>query len=128
MIQDNVKMAMEEEWCGISCGYALQAIVANAKASELKPPTKFLTPAEAYPMGDTIFLLTQGQYYGCIAAVSRASKPSMGKITVYLRLFLKIYSHKIHLIPYENNKLKDTDTAAEALSTFQSKCVCFSSN
>ncbi|XP_047520922.1 5'-3' exoribonuclease 1 isoform X3 [Pieris napi] len=85
VIQDNVRMAMEEEWCDTPCGYAFQAIVANAKASELKPPAKYLTPTEAYPTGDTVFLLTQGQYYGCLATVVNADAARSGRIKVCVR-------------------------------------------
>ncbi|CAH2216259.1 jg24358, partial [Pararge aegeria aegeria] len=59
-------MVMEEEWCKVACGYALQGVV-SAVATQIRPPSKFLTPREAYPPGDHCFLLTNGQYYGCLA-------------------------------------------------------------
>ncbi|XP_052738346.1 5'-3' exoribonuclease 1 [Bicyclus anynana] len=67
-IQDNVSMVLEEEWCKVACGYALQSVVA-AVATHPRPPAKFLTPRDAYPPGDHCFLLTNGQYYGCMATV-----------------------------------------------------------
>ncbi|CAG4976578.1 unnamed protein product [Colias eurytheme] len=83
-IQDNTSMVLEEEWCEMACGYALQATVANAKATMLKPPAKFLTPGEAYPAGDKLFLLTMGQYYGCLAVVGAEAIRS-GRIKVTVR-------------------------------------------
>ncbi|VVD04059.1 unnamed protein product [Leptidea sinapis] len=82
IIQDNTRMVLEEDWCTMPCGYALQAIVPNVKCSQLRPPTKFYTPAEAYPPGDSVFLLTQGQYYGCLATVVSSDSVRSGRIKV----------------------------------------------
>ncbi|XP_045764517.1 5'-3' exoribonuclease 1 isoform X1 [Maniola jurtina] len=83
IIQDNVSMVREEEWCKVACGYALQGVV-SAVATQMQPPTKFLTPRQAYPPGDHCFLLTNGQYYGCMATVvsSEAIKSSRIKVNV----------------------------------------------
>lgn len=69
IIQDNTQMVLEPEWCSVACGYALQAIVCNVNAYVADVTTKFATPQEAYPPGENVFLLTQGQYYGCLAKV-----------------------------------------------------------
>ncbi|CAK1552844.1 unnamed protein product [Leptosia nina] len=84
-IQNNVHMVMEEEWCQTPCGYALQAVVADAKAANLRPPAKFLTITDAYPTGDSVFLLTQGQYYGCLATVVSSEAARSGRIKVCVR-------------------------------------------
>lgn len=62
-------MALEPEWCAVPCGYALQAVVCNVAAHQADVTTRFSTPQEAYPPGERVFLLTQGQYYGCLATV-----------------------------------------------------------
>ncbi|KAJ8732983.1 hypothetical protein PYW07_015582 [Mythimna separata] len=67
MIQDNVKMVQEPEWCSVPCGYASQAVVRDVRAHIIQEGGKFSTPQEAYPPGDTVFLLTQGQHYGAHA-------------------------------------------------------------
>lgn len=73
MIQDNVSMALEEQWSSVPCGYALQATLAALPAA-LLPPLKYRTPQQAYPPGDRVFLLTRGPYYGCEATVSSAHR------------------------------------------------------
>ncbi|XP_063821107.1 5'-3' exoribonuclease 1 [Ostrinia nubilalis] len=70
MIQDNVAMVREPEWCSVACGYARHAVVTDVSAHVVAQPSRFHTPQEAYPPGDKVFLLTQGQYYGCLATVS----------------------------------------------------------
>ncbi|CAH2075536.1 unnamed protein product, partial [Iphiclides podalirius] len=68
VIQENCRMVQEPQWCSVPCGYALQAAVwGAAAASAPAPPAAFRTPREAYPPGDRVFLLTHGQYYGCLA-------------------------------------------------------------
>uniref|UniRef100_A0A2A4JDB6 5'-3' exoribonuclease 1 n=1 Tax=Heliothis virescens TaxID=7102 RepID=A0A2A4JDB6_HELVI len=67
MIQDNVTMVQEPEWCSVACGYAHQAVLRDVRAHTIQEGGKFSTPQEAYPPGDTVFLLTQGQHYGSLA-------------------------------------------------------------
>ncbi|CAK1604510.1 unnamed protein product [Parnassius mnemosyne] len=85
IIQDNVKMVQDPEWCEVACGYALQAVVARAAAYVHEAPGKFLSPQQAYPPGDTVFLLTHGQYYGCMATVVESDTIRSGRIKVCVR-------------------------------------------
>ncbi|CAH2107035.1 unnamed protein product [Euphydryas editha] len=84
VISDNVSMALEEQWSSVPCGYALQAILAELPAA-LLPPVRYRTPQQAYPPGDHVFLLTQGQYYGCMATVVSSDAPRSGRIKVCVR-------------------------------------------
>ncbi|RVE42242.1 hypothetical protein evm_013101 [Chilo suppressalis] len=82
VIQDNTRMVSEPEWCTIPCGYALHAVVKDVSAHIIQEATKFSTPQEAYPIGDKVFLLTQGQYYGCLASVVESETVRSGRIKV----------------------------------------------
>ncbi|XP_073951725.1 5'-3' exoribonuclease pacman isoform X1 [Choristoneura fumiferana] len=82
LIQDNVQMVLEPEWCSIPCGYAYQAVVADVREHVIQEAGKFSTPQEAYPPGDKVFLLTAGQYYGCMAQVVDAEAVRSGRIKV----------------------------------------------
>ncbi|CAH1644535.1 unnamed protein product [Spodoptera littoralis] len=82
MIQDNVKMVEEPEWCTIPCGYALQAVVTDVTAHILQEGGRFSTLQEAYPNGDSVFLLTQGQHYGAHATVVESESIRNGRIKV----------------------------------------------
>ncbi|RVE39742.1 hypothetical protein evm_015608, partial [Chilo suppressalis] len=75
-------MVSEPEWCTIPCGYALHAVVKDVSAHIIQEATKFSTPQEAYPIGDKVFLLTQGQYYGCLASVVESETVRSGRIKV----------------------------------------------
>lgn len=77
MIQDNVRMVQEPEWCSIPCGYAAQAVLREVRAHVIQEGGKFSTPQEAYPPGDSVFLLTQGQHYGAHATVSTVPESVM---------------------------------------------------
>lgn len=70
ILEKNVQMTLEPEWCQVPCGYALQAVVTDVKAHVIETVTKYSTPQEAFPSGGEVFLLTQGQYYGSLAKVS----------------------------------------------------------
>ncbi|CAG9784859.1 unnamed protein product [Diatraea saccharalis] len=85
VIQDNVQMVSEPEWCSIPCGYALHAVVKDVSAHIMQDVGKFSTPQEAYPPGDKVFLLTQGQYYGCLATVVESDSIRSGRIKVCVR-------------------------------------------
>ncbi|XP_047526859.1 5'-3' exoribonuclease 1 isoform X3 [Vanessa atalanta] len=85
VVEDNVSMALEEQWCTVSCGYALQATLATLPGAQQRPPARYLTPQQAYPPGDQVFLLTQGQYYGCLATVVSADTQRSGRIKVCVR-------------------------------------------
>ncbi|XP_068630377.1 5'-3' exoribonuclease 1 [Battus philenor] len=85
IIQDNTRMVQEAEWCDIACGYALQAVVPKASSYVSETPAKYRTPQEAYPPGDNVFLLTQGQYYGCLATVVDSEAIRSGRIKVSIR-------------------------------------------
>ncbi|XP_060800903.1 5'-3' exoribonuclease 1 [Amyelois transitella] len=84
LIQDNNRIAFEPEWCSVACGYAYQAIVKDVKEHVLQLAGRFSTPQEAYPAGDEVFLLTQGQYYGCLATVVDSELIRNGRIKVCL--------------------------------------------
>ncbi|XP_063890311.1 5'-3' exoribonuclease 1 isoform X1 [Helicoverpa armigera] len=85
MIQDNVSMVQEPEWCSVPCGYAHQAVVKDVRAHVIQEGGKFSTPQEAYPPGDTVFLLTQGQHYGSLATVVDSESVRSGRIKVMVR-------------------------------------------
>ncbi|XP_045534425.1 5'-3' exoribonuclease 1 [Papilio machaon] len=85
IIQDNTKMVRKAEWCEVPCGYALQAVVPSANAYVTQTPGKFCSPQEAYPAGDHVFLLTQGQYYGCLAKIVESEGMGSGRIKVLVR-------------------------------------------
>ncbi|KAJ8731787.1 hypothetical protein PYW08_014517 [Mythimna loreyi] len=85
MIQDNVRMVQEPEWCSIPCGYASQAVVRDVRAHIIQEGGKFSTPQEAYPPGDSVFLLTQGQHYGSHATVVDSESIRSGRIKVLVR-------------------------------------------
>ena len=70
LIQDNVRMVQEPEWCAIPCGYAAQAVLRDVRAHVLPDGGQYSTPQEAYPPGSSVFLLTHGQHYGAHATVS----------------------------------------------------------
>ncbi|KAL0891892.1 hypothetical protein ABMA27_015146 [Loxostege sticticalis] len=82
MIQDNTKMVREPEWCSVPCGYALHAVVTDVSAHVIQQANQFSTPQEAYPPGDQVFLLTQGQYYGCYATVIDSEAIRNGRMKV----------------------------------------------
>lgn len=82
IIQDNVKMVQEPEWCTVQCGYAYQAVVKDVKAHIIQEGGKFSTPQEAYPPGDNVFLLTYGQHYGSLATVVDSGNIRSGRIKV----------------------------------------------
>ncbi|XP_045446077.1 5'-3' exoribonuclease 1 [Melitaea cinxia] len=84
VIQDNVSMALEEQWSSVPCGYALQATLAALPAA-LLPPLRYRTPQQAYPPGDRVFLLTRGPYYGCEATVLSSDAPRSGRIKLSVR-------------------------------------------
>ncbi|XP_026751467.1 5'-3' exoribonuclease 1 isoform X2 [Galleria mellonella] len=84
LIQDNSQIAIEPEWCQVPCGYALQAVV-RAAVDLHGAPTRYRTPQEAYPSGDTVFLLTPGQYYGCLATVIDSESIRSGRIKVQVQ-------------------------------------------
>ncbi|XP_072940485.1 5'-3' exoribonuclease 1 [Epargyreus clarus] len=67
VVADASRMAVEETWCAVACGYALQTAVSAASA--VPPPARYSTPRHAYPPGDLVFLRTLGPYYGCLATV-----------------------------------------------------------
>ncbi|CAH0700170.1 unnamed protein product [Spodoptera exigua] len=85
MIQDNVNMVQEPEWCSVPCGYALQAVVTDVRAHIIQEGGRFSTPQEAYPTGDSVFLLTQGQHYGAHATVVDSECIRSGRIKVAVR-------------------------------------------
>jgi hypothetical protein len=64
-------MVSEPEWCAVPCGYAAQAVLRDVSAHVVQEVGRFATPLDAYPPGDTVFLLTRGQYYGCLATVPK---------------------------------------------------------
>ncbi|XP_061709907.1 5'-3' exoribonuclease 1 isoform X1 [Cydia pomonella] len=82
LIQDNTQMVFEPEWCSIACGYAYQAVVRDVSEHVIQEAGKFSTPQEAYPVGSKVFLLTQGQYYGCMATVVDSEAVRNGRIKV----------------------------------------------
>ncbi|XP_049866314.1 5'-3' exoribonuclease 1 isoform X2 [Pectinophora gossypiella] len=84
-IQDNTQMVQDPEWCSVPCGYALQAVVKDVSAHIVQEAGKYSTPLEAYPPGDHVFLLTQGQYYGCLATVVDSESIRSGRIKVCVR-------------------------------------------
>ncbi|CAH0728977.1 unnamed protein product, partial [Brenthis ino] len=83
VIEDNTRMSVREQWCAVACGYALQAVVRAARAPA--PPPAPPAPRAAYPPGDTVFLVTKGQYYGCMATVVSAEAIRSGRIKVCVR-------------------------------------------
>ncbi|XP_053603077.1 5'-3' exoribonuclease 1 isoform X2 [Plodia interpunctella] len=85
LVQDNSRIVLEPEWCSVPCGYAYQAIVKDVKEHVLQLAGKFSTPQEAYPPGEPVFLLTQGQYYGCLATVVDSESIRSGRIKVSVR-------------------------------------------
>ncbi|XP_075970890.1 5'-3' exoribonuclease pacman isoform X2 [Anticarsia gemmatalis] len=84
VIQDNVKMVQEAEWCAVPCGYALQAVVPDVRAHVIQEGGQFSTPQEAYPPGSHVFLLTAGQHYGSLATVVDSECIKSGRIKVSL--------------------------------------------
>ncbi|XP_028162339.1 5'-3' exoribonuclease 1 [Ostrinia furnacalis] len=82
MIQDNVAMVREPEWCSVACGYARHAVVTDVSAHVVAQTSRFHTPQEAYPPGDKVFLLTQGQYYGCLATLVESEGVRNGRMKV----------------------------------------------
>ncbi|KAJ2946889.1 hypothetical protein O0L34_g16222 [Tuta absoluta] len=82
VIQDNSRMVQEPEWCSVPCGYALQATVKDVSAYIVQGTDKYSTPQQAYPPGDNVFLLTQGDYYGCLATVVDSDTVRSGRIKV----------------------------------------------
>lgn len=82
-------MVAEPEWCTVPCGYAYQTVLKDVSAHIVQEADKFSTPQEAYPPGDHVFLLMQGQYYGCLATVSVKS---------FLRLMVNTPSWLINLV------------------------------
>ncbi|CAH0626780.1 unnamed protein product [Chrysodeixis includens] len=85
VIQGNVQMVQEPEWCSIPCGYAYQAVVKDVRAHVIQEGGRYSTPQEAYPPGDTVFLLTQGQHYGSMATVVDSECIKSGRIKVCVR-------------------------------------------
>ncbi|XP_012550791.2 5'-3' exoribonuclease 1 [Bombyx mori] len=82
IVQDNCQMVYEPEWCEVPCGYAYQAVVRDVSAHVVQEVNRFSTLQEAYPPGDTVFLLTPGQYYGCLATVVESAQVRSGRIKV----------------------------------------------
>lgn len=82
VIQDNTRMVSEPEWCSVPCGYARHAVLRDVSAFVMEGKGRFATPQEAYPAGDRVFLLTQGQYYGCLATVVDSEAIRSGRIKV----------------------------------------------
>ncbi|XP_050557278.1 5'-3' exoribonuclease 1 isoform X1 [Spodoptera frugiperda] len=82
MVQDNVKMVQEPEWCAVPCGYALQAVVPDVSAHIIHEGGRFSTLQEAYPNGDSVFLLTPGPHYGAHATIVESESIRNGRIKV----------------------------------------------
>ncbi|XP_013136555.1 PREDICTED: 5'-3' exoribonuclease 1 [Papilio polytes] len=81
IIQDKTAMVRKAEWCEVPCGYALQAVLPVA-AYHTTTHHRFCSPQEAYPVGEHVFLLTQGQYYGCLAKIVDSECIGSGRIKV----------------------------------------------
>ncbi|KAG6439429.1 hypothetical protein O3G_MSEX000765, partial [Manduca sexta] len=74
-------MSRQGEWCAVPCGHALQAVLRSVPAHRA-PPVRAPATGDAYPPGSTVFLLTQGQYYGCMATVVSSESIRSGRIKV----------------------------------------------
>ncbi|CAB3243400.1 unnamed protein product [Arctia plantaginis] len=82
VVQNNVRMVQEPEWCSVPCGYAAHAVVRDVRAHVLQEGGRYSTPQEAYPPGDRVFLLTHGQHYGAMATVVNSDSIKSGRIKV----------------------------------------------
>ncbi|KAL4710442.1 hypothetical protein ACJJTC_008844 [Scirpophaga incertulas] len=85
IIQDKTEMTSEPEWCTVPCAYALQAVVKDVSAYIMQEPRRFSNPNDAFPTGDKVFLLSKGQYYGCLALVVDSEQFRSGRIKVQVR-------------------------------------------